>query len=145
MTTPPYCTTILRHHDPADRTAILSTLYAYNTSKVATRTTDPLAILIKSEVGATVGGLWGYFSYDWLFVELLAIPAALRGLGHGRDLMARAEEIARAEGCLGIWLETFEFQAKGFYEKLGFEPFAALEDHPRGMRRHILLKRLDGA
>jgi GNAT superfamily N-acetyltransferase len=41
----------------------------------------------------------------------------------GKALMAQAENIARANGCIGLWLDTYEFQARGFYEKLGFEVF----------------------
>ena len=71
------------------------------------------------------------------------VPAAQRGSGLGRRLMAMAEKAARGEGCVGIWLDTFEFQAPGFYEKLGFTPFGELPDHPRGGRRLFLHKRLD--
>ena len=55
--------------------------------------------------------------------------------------MLEAERIARANGCVGIWLDTYEFQARGFYEKLGFEVFGSLKDHPVGHRRFFLRKR----
>ncbi|RZM14506.1 MAG: GNAT family N-acetyltransferase, partial [Pedobacter sp.] len=71
--------------------------------------------------GNHVGGLWGKCAYDWLFVDLLAVPEEYRGENHGKALMERAEEIARANDCVGMWLDTFEFQARGFYEKLGFQ------------------------
>jgi len=46
---------------------------------------------------------------------------ARRGRGVGRELMDRAEIRAREGGCHSAWLDTFSFQARGFYEKLGYE------------------------
>jgi RimJ/RimL family protein N-acetyltransferase len=57
--------------------------------------------------------------------------------------MHRAEDIARAHGCIGLWLDTYEFQARGFYEKLGFTLFGTLDDHPVGRKRFFLQKRID--
>jgi hypothetical protein len=34
-------------------------------------------------------------------------------------------------GHSGVWVDTFEFQAPGFYQKLGYEVFGVLPDHPR--------------
>jgi GNAT superfamily N-acetyltransferase len=131
-----------RNPNPADRDAIVTPLIAFNLSRVHTERPNPLAILIKEE-GRVVGGLWGRFSYDWLFVELLFIPESLRGSGLGSRILLQAEQIATGHGCTGAWLDTYEFQAKGFYEKLGFSLFGSLDDHPRGMSRFFLQKRLD--
>jgi hypothetical protein len=37
--------------------------------------------------------------------------------------MDRAEVHARERGCHSAWLDTFSFQARGFYEKLGYDEF----------------------
>jgi GNAT superfamily N-acetyltransferase len=74
-------------------------------------------------------------------VELLAVPEEHRGAGYGIRLMEQAERIARVNECIGLWLDTYEFQARGFYEKLGFEVFGTLDDHPVGQRRFFLRKR----
>jgi len=101
----------------------------------------PVAILLTDKNGIHVGGLWGKIAYDWLFVELLAVPEAHRGHAYGTALMQEAERQARAQSCLGLWLDTYAFQARGFYEKLGFTVFGTLEDHPKGSRRFFLQKR----
>ncbi|WP_121119583.1 GNAT family N-acetyltransferase [Croceibacterium ferulae] len=126
----------------ADREAVVAPLRAYNISRAGDPHIRPVAILLTSEDGNQVGGLWGRCAYDWLFVELLAVPEEHRGGGHGRALMQQAEAIARSNGCFGIWLDTYEFQARGFYEKLGFEIFGTLEDHPVGHRHFFLRKHL---
>ena len=45
-------------------------------------------------------------------------------------------------GCVGARLDTFEFQAPGFYEKLGYTRFGRIDDHPRGYSRFFMQKRL---
>ncbi|MBB3911355.1 GNAT family N-acetyltransferase [Sphingomonas desiccabilis] len=127
-----------------DREAVLAPLRLYNEAMAGPARTEPVAILLRDADGHTIGGLWGRSGYDWLFVEYLAVPQALRGQRLGSALIAEAERIARARGCCGLWLDTFAFQARGFYEKLGFTVFGTLEDHPRGSRRFFLSKRLDG-
>ena len=42
----------------------------------------------------------------------------------------------------GIWLDTFSFQARRFYEKLGYVVFGELPDYPAGHSRYFLQKRL---
>jgi hypothetical protein len=61
--------------------------------------------------------------------------------GVGRELMAAAETRARKRGCHSAWLDTFSFQARGFYEKLGYEEFGRL-DYPPAHHRHFMRKRL---
>ena len=56
---------------------------------------------------------------------------------------AKAEAWARERNLAGMWLDTFAFQARPFYEKLGFSVFGTIEDHPRGSRRFFMQKRLD--
>ncbi|HEX8444989.1 MAG TPA: GNAT family N-acetyltransferase [Sphingomonas sp.] len=127
---------------PEDQAAVLAPLRAYNLAAAGDARTAPVAILLRDAGDATIGGLWGKTSYDWMFVEYLAVPETLRGQDIGTALMREAERIARSRGCVGIWLDTFAFQARAFYEKLGFSVFGTLDDHPVGSRRFFLSKRL---
>jgi GNAT superfamily N-acetyltransferase len=129
--------------DPSDsdRDAILAPLRAYNIARAGDPRNRPVAILLTNEGGDHVGGLWGRCAYDWLFIELLSVPEEYRGASYGKALMEHAEGVARANECIGIWLDTFEFQARGFYEKLGFEVFGTLDDHPVGQKRFFLFRR----
>jgi GNAT superfamily N-acetyltransferase len=65
----------------------------------------------------------------------------MRGVSVGRAIMARAESIAAARGCIGAWLDTYSFQARGFYEKLGYSLVGTIEDCPPGGAHHLLQKR----
>jgi GNAT superfamily N-acetyltransferase len=103
---------------------------------------QPFGLLLTDpETGKTTGGLTGYALFDWLFVQFLAVPNAMRGQGIGTELLNRAESWARERGLIGIWLDTFAFGAPEFYDKLGFKVFGVLEDHPVGSRRYFFAKR----
>jgi len=137
--------TIPEYPSEADREAVVAPLRAYNIDRAGDPRIRPVAILLTDDDGNQIGGLWGRCAYDWLFVELLAIPEEHRGGGYGSALIRQAESIACANGCIGIWLDTYDFQAPGFYQKLGFEIFGTLEDHPVGHRHFFLRKRLPQA
>jgi len=91
--------------------------------------------------GEPVGGAYGWCYGGWFFLHYFYLPEDLRGGGHGRALIARIEAEARARGCIGAWLDTFSFQAPGFYEKQGYTRFGTLPDQPPGHARPFLLKR----
>lgn len=126
----------------ADRDAIVQALVAFNDKAAGPSGFQPLAILIQDERGNTVGGLWGKTTFDWLFIELFVVPEQFRGQDIGTDVLTRAEDAARDRGCVGVWLDTFEFQALGFYQKRGYELFGMVDDHPRGSRRFFVKKLL---
>ena len=98
------------------------------------------ALRLENPRNHLVGGLSGVISWGWLFVDALWVDEAARAQGAGRALMARAEAHAAAEGCHAAWLDTF--QARGFYEAIGYVVFGALEEYPEGQTRYFLRKRL---
>jgi GNAT superfamily N-acetyltransferase len=101
---------------------------------------ERFALLAHDDSGALRAGLVGVLFGGWLFVESLWVDDTLRKQGVGRALMASAEAHARGQGCHDAWLDTF--QARGFYERLGYVTFAELEDYPRGQSRCFLRKAL---
>jgi ribosomal protein S18 acetylase RimI-like enzyme len=87
-----------------------------------------------------LGGLWASTAYLYLHIELLYLPEELRRVGLGRQLIAQAEKEALQRGCRGVWLDTFSFQARGFYERLGYTVFGIFDDYPPGHSRFFLRK-----
>lgn len=102
-------------------------------------------MLLRNETGTVVGGLWARTNYAWLVIEMLFVPEQLRGRGVGSRLVQKAEAAARVRGCIGMQVDTFDFQARAFYERLGFAVFGIQEDLPPGHRCFYLCKRLDQA
>lgn len=126
-----------------DREAILKPLRAYNLSHTGSMLFETVGILLRDPAtDEVVGGLYGKISYGWLFIELLSIPDQMRTQGTGTRLMRTAEDLAEQKGCTGIWLDTFSFQAPGFYRKLGFTEVGHIVDYPPGHLRHFFQKRL---
>jgi GNAT superfamily N-acetyltransferase len=126
------------------RRAILSPLVSFNET-MAGRPEDhrPLVILVPDPAsGAVLGGLWGETMFGHLHVDLLFVPESARGTGIGRRLMMDAEAEAIRRGCRGSWLDTYSFQARGFYEKLEYTVFGTIEDFPPGHSRFFLRKTL---
>jgi GNAT superfamily N-acetyltransferase len=104
-----------------------------------------LAIIVSHpETDETLGGLWGWTSFAYLHIDLLYLPESLRGTGLGRSLIWQAEAEAVQRGCHGAWLDTFSFQARGFYERLGYTVFGSIEDYPPGEARFFLKKTFAG-
>lgn len=122
------------------RDAIALPLNAFNDAKAGVDPWRQLVITLKDDAGGILGGLWGSTGYCWLFVELLVVPGAYRGRGVGTQLMAMAEAEALARGCHSAWLDTFEFQARGFYERLGYSCFGELANYPPGHARFFMQK-----
>ncbi len=122
--------------------AVVAPLVEYNSSQAGPSQTHPIAVLVKDHTGSVVGGLWGHTWYDWMFTQFLVVPAGLRGRGVGTEIMRIAEREALQRGCHGSWLDTFEFQARGFYERIGYECFGELPNYPGGFSRFFMKKTL---
>jgi GNAT superfamily N-acetyltransferase len=129
---------------PEMRQAIADGLSAFNRSRAGVSYDPrPLALLLSDQDGgAVVGGLLGSTWISYLYVNLLFVPEKMRGAGIGRKLMMEAEAEAIRRGCSAVALDTFSFQARGFYERLGYAVFGTLDDCPPGHSRFYLTKRL---
>ena len=92
--------------------------------------------------GRLIGGIVGFVAYNWYFLDLLYVEEAYREQDVGTRLIRIVEEFCRNERLTGIRLETWNFQARGFYEKNGFSVFGELEDCPPGTSVYFLKKQL---
>jgi len=117
-------------------------LYEYNMAQTGYRDGQRLAIFVRDDEQKIRAGLdaWTWGSSGE--IRSLWVEAALRGQGVGAKLMRAAEREALARGCTQLMLGSFSFQAPDFYQALGYEVFATLEDHPRGHQLYMLYKRL---
>lgn len=129
--------------DPEERERIAVPLRASN-RRLMPRLIDAheWAIFIEDDDGQIVGGLWAEHLFDWVYLDLIFVPETVRGEGIGRELLQRAETRAEEWGVLGLWLGTFGFQARGFYEKCGYECFATLPGRTGGEDQYFMRKPL---
>ena len=82
--------------------------------------------------------------YYWkiLYIEVLYLEPNYRGKGLGSALLEKVEQEARSIGVTLVHLNTFDFQAKDFYLKHGYEIFGTLDDCPPGHKRYYMKKKL---
>lgn len=115
-------------------------LSRFNRSNIPDDGYLPISVFVRNHHGKILGGAvcatyWQVFS-----IEMLWVDESLRGMGIGRQLMLDAEAAARRHNCRFMHVDTMSFQARGFYEKLGFQLFGALTGYPNGMERYYLQK-----
>ena len=102
----------------------------------------PLEIYALDGAGRVVGGLVGGTIWGWLEIGVLWVDDPHRGRGLGRELMKRAEDEGRRRGCFAARLSTWDFQAPGLYERLGYTLYGKLEDYPPGFADYLFRKDL---
>ena len=137
-----YFFTLIDRENSPEAEIILENLRDYNNSKVDPANAKPLVLAVRNNEGKVVAGLKGETSRGWLFVELFWIDEKLRKSGLGSKILTQAETEAKGRGCDFSYLDTFSFQALGFYEKCGYKKFGELDNFPKGHQRYFLYKAL---
>lgn len=126
---------------PDDELTVVRGLRSFNEAWIGPSNETALKLVARDEEGI-VGGLIGHTRWSWLYVAKLWVHERARGRGLGTRLLSEAENIARSRGCTDASLDTFEYQARPFYEKHGYQLFGTLDGYPPGYRQFYLRKSL---
>lgn len=125
---------------------IVDGLVAYNFKKVPLTREKPMTDVNRKIVGEDgtlmAGCLAEVYGWNVACVDILWVDERYRGRGLGSALLAEVERAAVEAHCTLIHLDTFDFQAKDFYLRRGYEVFGVLEDCPEGHCRYYLKKKL---
>ena len=99
---------------------------------------------IVDKEGNIIGGCTGYIYY-WgcMYIDDMWVDEKYRREGLGSQALQAVEKVAEAKGCHLIWLGTWDFQARPYYEKHGYTVFSTLYECPVGHTDYNLFKRLD--
>lgn len=99
-----------------------------------------MSYVIKSE-GCVIAGIesWLYFD-EVLYISVIFVEEEYRHQRLGSYLLSKVEHEAKSRGAKLIHLDTFDFQAREFYLKHGYELFGILDDCPPGHQRYYLKK-----
>ena len=124
------------------RQHVMEGLHAFNYATTGHAASFPANFIVRGEAGDVLGGLLGYVWAQWLHVTYLWLAEPARGQGCGSGLIGQAEAYARKRGAVGSTLETYSFQARPFYERLGYEVCGQIDDYPPGHTKFILRKAL---
>lgn len=124
-----------------EKAEIFDALLEYNLERLKGNTPEELGVFLEED-GRRLAGLIGETHGNWLTVKYLWVAEAVRGRRVGSELLQRAEDAARERGCKYVFLDTFSFQAPGFYLKRGYKEAFTLEEYPLCGKRHYFTKTL---
>ncbi|MGQ3887829.1 GNAT family N-acetyltransferase [Legionella sp. CNM-1927-20] len=118
-------------------------LFEFNKSCVpATQKPEVIDINVTIKNGdETIAGICSDV-YIWkiLYISVFFVEERYRNQGFGTILLNKVEEKAKQLGATLAHLDTFDFQAKDFYLKHGYEVFGTLDDCPEGHKRYYMKK-----
>ena len=135
--------TLTDRPDPNATSVIENGLAQFNREQAGYSDYRYLGVVVSDpETKAVLGGILGRTSLGMCFLDLVFLPATLRGQNVGARMMAEAEGEARRRGCRTALLYTISFQAPGFYEKLGYRVFGQIACDPPGTSRIFMVKDL---
>ena len=134
---------VLEHNATAEDVSLIeSAVDNFNMAVTGDYNWKPVHIFLRDEAGQLYGGLTAHLWGKWMHIQYLWVDESLRKQGYGEKLIEMAEAEARAHGCQNAHVETFSFQARPFYERLGYQVIAELPDYPPGHRQYMLRKSL---
>ena len=120
--------------------AIEEGLKAFNEKIAGTSDPIPVNLTVRDEAGTIRGGIVARVWMESLYVSLVWIDDSLRGKGHGKTMMETVEARAREVGATDVWLNTLSWQARPFYETLGYTCFGE-NTLARGKHRRYFMRK----
>lgn len=106
-----------------DKAEILAGLIKYDLARIEDKNPKELGIYLRDKQGKILAGIIGETHGKWLMIEL-------RGQCVGSQILEKAESTAKERGCRFVFLDTFSFQASGFYKKHGYQEAFILNEYP---------------
>jgi GNAT superfamily N-acetyltransferase len=122
--------------------AVEAGLTEFNVRTMGTPEPIPVQVSVRDDSGTIRGGGVGRVWLDALYISLVWIDDSLRGGGHGRAMMDCAEAEGRKHGATKSWLYTLSWQARPFYESLGYVCFGEMSFGAGQHRRYFMQKDL---
>lgn len=119
-------------------------LYHHTAEQIGRRDARGIGFVSHDETGlagAVAGFTWGGICD----LKQVWVREDQRGRGLGSSLMRAALAEAQRRGCVHVFLATQDFQAPGFYRKLGFELVAEVPDKPVGHTEFVFRRTLADA
>jgi GNAT superfamily N-acetyltransferase len=117
-------------------------LYEFNSKMTGYFDGESFGATQRDESGAVIAGISGFTWGGCCFVSYLWVAEEFRGRGLGGALLKVFERNAIEKNCTIAFLASHSFQSPGFYERMGYEERARIEDYPVGHTDVFFAKRL---
>jgi ribosomal protein S18 acetylase RimI-like enzyme len=105
----------------------------------------PLSIFLKSDSGEIFGGIQAFMDTESIYIDALWVQENLRNQGYGAKLLDAAEREAIENGCIFSLVDTWDFQAEGFYLKNGYERIGEIKNYWHGHSKLFFRKKLNAS
>ena len=139
------CTIVIDHNpSQADNAVVVEGLISFNEGITGEPRDKAFSIFLKNNSGKIFGGLKAFFDTESVYVDTLWVDDKLRHQDWGTKLMNAAEQEAIKNGCIFSLVDTWDFQAEGFYLKMGYERIGELKNYWHHHSKIFLRKRLKG-
>ncbi|APF22715.1 GNAT family N-acetyltransferase [Clostridium butyricum] len=135
---------IIRESNEEESELIVDKIVEYNLSKVPI-IQESSFIWINRVIVDTYGDIIAGINskmYCWncVYIDVLWVKEEYRKEGLGSKILNEIEKVAKDKGCYLIHLDTFDFQAKDFYIKHGYDIFGILDECPQRHKRYFMKK-----
>lgn len=131
-----------RHENQNVGDILNSNLKLFNESKIGNYEAKPFCIYAIDKDNKVIGGVKGDIFGQLCRIFTVWVGENYRNNKLGTNLFKKLEELAKESNCKMMQVDTTEFQAKEFYENIGFAVFATLPDNFMGYKSYILRKLL---
>jgi ribosomal protein S18 acetylase RimI-like enzyme len=134
---------IIVDYEPAeaDNAVVREGLIAFNETIIGERDTA-FSIFLKNDLGKVCGGLQAFLDKEAIYIDALWVEGSLKKQGYGTKLLHAAEKEAIKNGCIYSLVDTWDFQAEGFYKKNGYNQIGELKNYYHGHSKIFLRKPL---
>jgi GNAT superfamily N-acetyltransferase len=130
-------------HPSADELRqIVDGVRSFNRTIVGHQPPRAVACFLRDEDGQIVGGAQGDLWGSSVHIAGMWVAEGQRGKGYGSKLLRAVEDYAAEHDCRLAYLETTSFQARPFYEGLGYRVFGELPGIAEGCTLFFLRKDL---
>ncbi|MDD3225907.1 MAG: GNAT family N-acetyltransferase [Clostridium sp.] len=135
---------IIKESNDDETKLVIDKLVEYNLSMVPQIQEQPFIWInrvVKNNEDKIIAGLNSkMYCWNCLYIDSFWVDSEFRREELGTKLLNEVEKIAIKKGCKLIHLDTFDFQAKDFYIKQGYEVFGVLDNCPENHKRYYMKK-----
>lgn len=100
----------------------------------------PFSVFIKDPKQTVLGGISGATLYGALYIDSLWVATSLRHQKWGTRLMQEAETIGKKRGARFATVNTMDWEALPFYQKLGYSIEFVREGYDKNSKMFMLRK-----
>lgn len=138
----PYYLDYQENSSPQDINILFHNINEETAKKKGYKKIRPFSLFIRNKQGEVLGGATGISYYGCLYVDMLWVHEQLRHQGWGTQLMHHAESIGKERDCTFATVNTMDWEALPFYQKLGYHVEFIREGYYQDSKFYFLRKSL---